>query len=186
MSFILLGILNSQVESAAGGAYELIESNILTSSASSVTFSSIPQDYKHLQIRSVALGTGGNLAMFRMRFNSDTGSNYAWHRLRGDGSSVSSAAGTSQSYIEPLQRIAGSSGNSTSYSAAIIDILDYAVTTKNKTTRTLGGHTLDSNFIFLNSGLWLNTSAISALELFVDGTNNFVSGSRFSLYGIRG
>lgn len=183
---MLLGILNSQVDQGGGSAFELISTQVLTGSASSVTFSSIPATYKHLQIRAVVLGTGGNLAMFRMRFNSDTGSNYAWHRLRGDGSSVSSAAGTSQSYIEPLQRIAGNTSNSTSYSGAVIDILDYAVTTKNKTTCTLGGHALDTNFIMLNSGLWMNTSAITALELYLDGTNNFVSGSRFSLYGIRG
>jgi len=67
----------------------------------------------------------------------------------------------------------------------VLDILDAYSTTKNKTIRSLSGMTGGANNLQLYSGLWNNTAAISSLNIF-PGATNFVAGSRFSLYGIRG
>lgn len=182
MSFILLGILNSQVTGAGGGSYELIESNILTTSASSVTFSSIPQDYKHLQIRAVVQNSGTSLN--KITFNGDTGTNYDFHSLTGTGSSVTSAASNNVAYLD--YRTAFTSDGANLFAPLILDLLDYSSTSKNSTARLFTGYDRVSFAqIMLRSGLWRNTAAVTSIT-FDANTQQFVSGSRFSLYGVRG
>jgi hypothetical protein len=176
MSPIPLGIL-AAAGGAPAGAYELISTQVLASSAASVTFSSIPQDYKHLQIRISARVTTDDYVA-KLNFNSDTGANYAFHRLIGNGSSVASSASASQAFI--WTAIYRSVANQ--FTAEVIDILDYSSANKNTTTRHLGGLATDQ--VQLNSGLWNNTAAVTAINL--SGYSDWVTGSRFSLYGIRG
>jgi hypothetical protein len=71
------------------------------------------------------------------------------------------------------------------FSAGFTDVLDPYSTTKNKTIRSLNGN-IDQSFIFLWSGLWMDTSSLTSITLSSQNAANFVSGSRFSLYGIRG
>jgi hypothetical protein len=172
---------------SGGGAYELIQSSILTSDTASVTFSSIPEDYKHLQIRMVSrnpTNTGGAL----LRINGDTGSNYVSHRIYGFGGSVTSSALESATNVDLIAFTSASLSSSTDFGAGVIDILDYTNTSKNTTIRGLGGREQGngstSDFIVLLSGLWINTSAVTSVSLTSEGT--FQTGSRFSLYGIRG
>lgn len=159
-------------------AYEWIASQTLSSSSSSVVFSSIPQNYKHLQIRMIAGDNTQTNNTFGLQFNSDTGSNYASHGLRGNGSTVSTNANTSQtgSYFFSV-------GGSTNWGTAIIDIHDYASTTKNKTIRTLAGYDANgSGIIGLGSGLWLNTNAINSINIHY---MTFAPSSKFMLFGIK-
>jgi hypothetical protein len=182
MTLAPLGILAS-----SGGApafYELIQTQVLGSSAASVTFSSIPATYTHLQLRYTAR-TNSNQSVLRGRFNSDTTSaNYSRHYLYGDGSSVGSAASANNGWLDfgPLEV------GSDLFTAGIVDVLDYANTNKNKTTRALAGRRGTSNpFIQLSSGAWFSTSAVTSLtvsEAFFG--QNLLTGSRFSLYGIKG
>jgi hypothetical protein len=181
------------VLSAAGaggveaGSYELIASEILTASQASITFSNLgdySSTYKHLQIRLTARtdrsGEAGDVLL--VRFNADGGSNYAYHNLVGNGSSVFSGAASSQTEMW-FWRIAGSTSTANSFGGMVMDILDpYA--TKNKTVRALAGFT-PTNEIYLNSGLWNNTASLTTISLDQIGSN-FVAGSRFSLYGIKG
>jgi len=170
---------------AAAGAYELISSTILSSSATTITFSSIPSTYKHLQIRFTARATSGSTSVIA-NFNSDSGSNYATHALTGDGSAVTSTNQTSQTRVI-VGRSASSSDSSGIFAPNIVDILDYANTSKNKTTRAFIGSIGAATNINLRSGLWMNTAAISTIALTqITGGNDFASGSRFSLYGIKG
>jgi len=113
-----------------------------------------------------------------MRFNSDSGSNYAYHQLKGNGSSVTSNANANQSRIVFEQ---SSNGN---WSADIIDILDPFETTKNTTVRILSG-AQTTGFISLVSGFWNNTAALTTILLQTEGFN-LATGSRFSLYGLKG
>jgi hypothetical protein len=83
----ILGIMASQISGhlfAPSGAYDSIATTTLSSPAASITFSSIPATYTHLQIRGIARSTAaaGNVSI---AYNSDTGSNYAGHDLYGDG-----------------------------------------------------------------------------------------------------
>lgn len=186
MSLILLGILNSQVSGAAGGSYELIESNILTSSASSVTFSSIPQDYKHLQIRAtVRSASPSNTDNLNVKVNNST-TGYISHRLFGNGLSVSSELNPDTAKWE-FNFFPGNGATTGAYKPIILDILDYANTSKNTTARALHG-VIEANEpirrINLDSGLWANTAAITSVSFQMG--SNILSGSRFSLYGIRG
>jgi hypothetical protein len=155
--------------------------------ATSIDFTNIPQGYKHLQIRFTCRGNdvSGDRALY-MRLNSDTGSNYAWHRLRGDGTAVSAGAGTSVDYIFCGSQVDGGTAASI-FSAGVVDILDYSNVYKFKTVRGLSG--FDKNgatgYINFNSGLWMNTAAITGISLFYQGSVNTVQYSRFSLYGIK-
>jgi len=164
------------------GSYELIETTILGSDAASTTFSSIPSTYKHLQIRMVAQSTDGNLSAF-VAMNGDSGSNYARHRLQGDGSTVASFAAANQTRAQ-FAIISNRADNANAPGSAVLDILDYQGT-KNKTIRSLFGNTTSgTNFVGLGSGVWLSTSTITSLT--ISATTSFASGSRFSLYGIKG
>ena len=188
---IPFGVLSA---AGAGGIpfesdYELIESTILTSNQASVTFSSLgtySSTYKHLQIRAVVKTNGlFDSDAIRLRFNSDTGSNYAYHTLVGNGSSVTSTAATSQTGAG-FGLSGASKYTGAPFGSFIMDILDvYA--TKNKTIRLLTGYNFtDDKLIALRSSVWLNTASVTTLTLNpVDGTN-LLTGSRFSLYGIRG
>jgi len=146
--------------------------------ASSVIFSSIPQTYTHLQIRALTLGTvAGNAG--KIHFNSDTTDSHYWnHYVYGSGSSASSAA-----YNQPYLPEFMGSGATTSPGASIIDILDYTNTNKNKTIREIGGYDANgSGYITLSSVLWLNTSAITTIEI---DLSSFQQYSQFALYGVK-
>lgn len=189
MSLILLGILNSQVTAAGGGAYELIESNILTSSASSVTFSSIPQDYKHLQIRVAAKSTNASTGFHPIygRFNGVSSGVYTSHTLRGTGSSVSSGVTTtSATQINDLMHVPQTYFEGDyHFGVAVMDILDYSNTSKNTTLRSLAGVSAANNYrVQLASGLYMQTTAVTSFQLF-PLSGNFAANSRFSLYGVK-
>jgi len=189
MSFILLGILNSQAAGAGGaGAYDLLESTVLTSSASSVSFTGLDSytDYKHLQIRytgqSILAGNTG-LDNLQINFNSSSGT-YQNHFLRGTGSVVESGS-QSFSYINIIQALTRS-GATNIFSPVIIDILDFSSANKNTTVRALtGGLTSSETAVALQSGLWVDTSAVTSVELTNPNARDFATDSRFSLYGIR-
>jgi hypothetical protein len=171
-----------------GATYELIATEILGSDTTTVTFSSLgtySADYKHLQLRIVGRANGGGEESFYAQFNADSGSNYASHRLVGNGSTVTSVANTSTTSILPIL-FAGNSVTTTAWSGAIVDILDAYSTTKNKTTRTLSGVSNDAPRISLSSGLWASTSSITSITIGRSGGGNMFAGSRYSLYGIKG
>ena len=173
----------------AAGSYELISSTVLTGSAATVSFSSIASTYKHLEIR-VASRTdlAGSSDYIFMRFNSDTASNYTRHDIDGTGSAVEVDAGANQSSIRQSYT-AGASLTANAFGASVTSVLDYASTSKFKTSRSLSGVTYasgTSGAIALMSGLWRSTSAVTSIELRPAFGTNFVAGSRFSLYGIKG
>lgn len=162
----------------------LIERQTLASATTSITFASIPQTYKHLQVRINGLMSSAGDVM-QMRYNADTAANYRYHTLVGNNGNVTAAGvGSAQSQI----RVYGVAwGTVTTYpNVAIIDIHDYASSTKYKTNRVFSGednNTTNQGEINLNSGLWMSTSAITSLTIF-SGVN-FNSGSTFALYGMK-
>lgn len=163
-------------------AFDSIATATGTGSSGTITFSSIPSTYQHLQIRcNVIESPAGDTQI--LRFNGDSGSNYARHNLYGQGTSAVALASTSTTSIPvgPIQQ----GLDSTQPSPCIIDIHDYASTTKNKTVRVFTG--IDKNGsgdVTLTSGLWMSTNAITSLTISVPG--NFTTSSTFALYGIKG
>lgn len=177
---MILGILASS-GGGASTAYESIATTTITSNTS-FTLSSIPSTYTHLQLRINMVKTAAGANEIFMRFNGDTATNYASHKMTGTGSTINASGATSRTSIYAL---AGFSGAITTYSnVAVIDILDYANTTKNKTSRSLNGgdQNAASSYIEVDSGLWLNTAAITSITIF--STSTFTSGS-IALYGIK-
>jgi hypothetical protein len=153
--------------------------------SSTISFTSIPSTFTHLQVRVFARDTQVSGAhSLRLQFNSDTGSNYTYHAITGDGASASSGALTAQSTQYPGY-LMGTSGTTGVFAATIIDILDYTNTNKNKITRTISG--VDNNGsgnIGLMSGMWINTTSITRIDLLPAASTNFIQNSRFDLYGI--
>ena len=146
--------------------------------SASVTFSSIPATYTHLQVRASSAQASANWAI--LNFNSDTGSNYAGHFLIGNGSAASTYSFASN--VGPLNFY---SGTGSVFGPAILDILDYANTNKYKTVRSLNGYDANgSGQLQLVSNLWMSTSAITSITL-TPNSPNFSQYSSFALYGIR-
>lgn len=182
---IPLGILATTAGGAAAGAYELISTTILGSDTNNIEFTSIAQTYKHLQIRATTRESSATIgANFNVRMNGITSSSYSHHRLSGNGSSVSSSNFANASNII-MHELPYSGSTSGIFSSSIIDILDYASTAKNKTIRALTGATPADTGIKLVSGVLYSTSAITSVTLYTTATS-FLTGSRFSLYGIKG
>lgn len=181
----ILGILASSVPAAAGD-YESIATVTGTGSSGTITFSSIPSTYTHLQIRYIGRVTNSDTAdNIFIQFNSDTGSNYAWHYLQGDGASTAASGASSQSKILS-GRVSAATAASDIMGAGVLDLLDYANTNKYKTLRTLTGQDRNGGgVIVMTSGLWQNTSAVSTITITNGSATNFTTSSHFALYGIR-
>ncbi len=182
----ILGIWASQ--NYPRNSYESIATTTVGSGgAATITFSSIPSTYTHLQLRWIAKTDRADTDdVVQMQFNSDTGSNYSWHGLAGTGSAVGANAGASQSKIEVKWGATGNSGATNIFAMAVVDILDYKNTNKYKTTRTLQGADLNgSGQIYLSSGSWRDTSAITSIVLNRQFGSNFLQYSSFALYGIK-
>jgi hypothetical protein len=167
------------------GDFELIASTILDSSQPSITFSNLgnySSTYKHLQFRVVARDNNAiDESSYTLRFNSDTNNaNYNYHGLVGIVTTVISFSNTSGITFP----IAGANQTANSFAGTVFDILDAFSTSKNKTIRAAAGHTSAINRVSLLSGLWRNTDSITNISF--NPVGNFVAGSRFSLYGIRG
>ena len=173
-------------------SFESIATATGTGSSGTITFSSIPSTYTSLQIRilskTIRTGSFGTNDGF-LQFNGDTGSNYSYHYLIGDGSSASAAGGASQTSMR-IARIDQSSfsGLTNMMATAIIDIHDYASTTKAKTVRYISGNDTNNvgdGQVNLGSGGWFSTSAVNQVSIFVSGTS-FTTSTVISLYGIKG
>ena len=155
--------------------YESIQTiTVGAGGTANVEFTSIPSTYKHLQVR-VSVSDGGSL----VQLNSDTGTNYKRHYLYADGTAGYAGSGGATNGLSFL-----SFGNSSSFAANIIDILDYTNTNKYKTLRNLSGVDYSgSGELFIVSGLWLSTSVITSIKF---SGNTIGQGSTFALYGIKG
>jgi hypothetical protein len=167
-------------------AYFPIATTTLATATASVTFSSIPATYTHLQIRYIARGAS-NLAGVMITINSDTGTNYSSHNVGGNGS-VTFAGGSATQAGPLLGYMAPSGSGSNIFGSGIADILDYANINKYKTVRTISGtdDNASINYTGLLSDLWQSTSAVSAVTLAAQFGSNFAQYSSFALYGIKG
>jgi hypothetical protein len=189
----ILGIIASQGRILPNSYESIATVTVGSGGQSTVTFSSIPATFEHLQIRGILRNTAGTSGSkdLGMNFNGDTGANYrAYKIIYGDGSSAAAAAsGTSAA---ALNKIVNANflddGNTASvYGAWICDILDYRNTNKYTVTRSLNGQDLNgSGRMNFFSGLWQSTSAITSIDLTVEGGNNFKQYTQFALYGIKG
>jgi hypothetical protein len=169
-------------------SFESIATATSAGSSATLTFSSIPSTYSSLQIRfmSKPAASGGAI---KMQLNGITTSTYWYHYLIGVGTAA--AAGSSGSATDAMFVMDNLVAPVTNiFGVGIIDIHDYASTTKLKTIRSLSGvddnTSANGNEIQLWSGKNGATTAISSITFSNTSGQNFASGTVFSLYGIKG
>jgi hypothetical protein len=161
------------------GDYESIATANGTGSSGTITFSSIPSTFSHLQIRGAVLGTG-NADIYVQTVPAGT-QTVKSHLLNGNGATTAGDSTTSQIYLNY-----GITIDSTNPMVFVIDILDYANTNKNKTLRWLSGTDKNgSGYIQAGSALILSTTAMSEVSVKLTA-NSFSTSSKIALYGIRG
>ena len=182
----ILGITASQITGRlavpdTGAMFPLGMVQVGSAGASTITFSSIPSTYTHLQIRCFTASSNPSASM-TMNFNSDNASaNYRDHLLFGTGSATFSNTDGNAEYIG-MQGSAMTTGPG----VQIIDILDYKNTNKYKTSRFASGYDANgSGYVFYGSSLWMNTAAINQIVI-GRNTSGFFQYSNFALYGIKG
>lgn len=202
-TFTVVGTTNYGVSSVASAASNSITPASLTAyqsiatvsvgsgGASSITFSSIPSTFTHLQVRGI---TQTNRATYpfeemRMTFNGDTSAIYYWQNLDGDGSSAYAQNGANQNYIQMDQAGTSTANN---WGPLILDILDYKETSKFKAITALAG--ASSNISYggymgvssVNGGAYLSTTAISSINIRPAFSSQFNQYTQLALYGIKG
>ena len=153
--------------------YEPIATQTLTSSQSSVSFTSIPSTYTDLVLVFNGEGTTDDNVVFR--FNSDSGSNYSNTRLSNNGNTPESAGFSNDTWIRYDYR----NYLSTARNTTIYYLMNYSNTNTYKTVlirNNKGASAIDAAI-----GLWRSTSAISSIYLGAP----YASGSTFTLYGIK-
>ena len=188
----ILGIIASQNYTRITSSYESIQTYTATGGESTITLGSIPTTYTHLQIRFMSRDsyTGGSaeFANASIQFNSTAGTSYADHYLKGDGTSATAGGTTSTAAIGTVYGSTYGPTTST-FATGIIDILDYASTSKYKTVKGFTGANFNNTStdfgVILGSGLFMSTSAITSIKFF-PVVSGFSAGSTFALYGIKG
>lgn len=187
---ILLGTIASGITNSKLSSFESIATvDVGAGGLSTITFSSIPQTYAHLQIRAIARGTwvnAGGLVSWRLKMNGQDGAGYVSHQLYANAGGVGSYYTPISGGIE-LNDIPNNNAPASNYGAIIMDILDYTRTNKHKVIRASFGRDANttSGHIGLISGVFLETPAVTSLT-FVPGADSFAQNSSFALYGIKG
>ena len=176
---------------APQGDYESIATVTVGSGGSaSISFTSIPSTYQHLQIRGIARASIADSADHNIvaAFNSDTThTNYRTHVLDGNGATASSGTAQIANFYAGAGLTPGNSSTASTFSGSVVDILDYTNTNKNTTVRTLNGFdTNGAGYARFGSSVWLNTAAITSIDISLRTGTSFVQHSSFALYGIKG
>lgn len=177
----------------ATSAFDSLSTVLLSSSASSINFSNIPQTYTHLQLRVTTRNdrADNGAQSTTIAFNGDiTHTNYRSHILYYAASAANPASEANQlsGYYAAIGYTSAANMTANVFGIQVIDILDYSNTSKNTTVRTLFG--LDSNsatagYAGFASSLWMNTAAVSYISMTTLPSANFVTNTSVALYGIK-
>lgn len=174
--------------SLAGDFQSIATTTVGVGGTGTITFSSIPSTYKHLQIRMLArTDRASTIDAIKVQFNNiTTTSQYRSHFLYGDGAATASGDNGATAGVT-LYQLTAASATASIFAIMVIDILDYANTNKHKTIRSLGGHDRNgAGEVDFCSGVWMDTAAISEIDIVPNLGTNFVQYSSFALYGIKG
>jgi hypothetical protein len=168
--------------------YNLITSNVLGSSAASVTFSSIPATYTDLVVQaSMRTDRVDVLDIAGITFSSDTSTNYSATTLYGNGASVTSSIRSNFANVRE-NTIIGNSGLSNTFGSFEMYIPNYLISASKPFSGfmvTENNSSTSGTAIVAVSNLWRNTATISSMNFFPITGPNFLTGSSFYLYGIK-
>ena len=168
--------------------YTLISSNILSTSAASVTFSSIPATYTDLVLKySSRHDNAFSISQSAITFNGSSAANYSETALYGNSISATSGRQSGSSDISFMYDDANSATANT-FSNTELYIPNYTVSA-NKPMSWFGvtennATTSNSAMVVGNASLWRDNSAITSITILALASRNFLTGSSFYLYGI--
>jgi hypothetical protein len=159
--------------------YEKVESIVLSSTQATVTFTSISGAYTDLVLVMNPIANTLSGSYPYLRFNGDSGSNYSRSMMQSTGSAAQTdrSINSSEGYF-----IYGNQVTTNGSFSAIVNIMNYSNTTTRKTF--LSRTNVASDRVEALVGLWRSTSAITSITIYC-GSNSFVSGATFTLYGIK-
>lgn len=185
----ILGIVSSGVIEQTSPAFESIASFNGTGSSNEFDFTNIPQTYKHLQLRIYGRcgdASADNARGFNMYLNNTIASEYAYYTFHSNSGGTISTENFYPASGAFVYCIAQSQDGE--YGVGIIDFYDYADTSKHTHIKSLGGvafgdSTYDRTHIGATS--WDQTTAVNRIRMISNG-GNLNSGTRVSLYGIKG
>ncbi len=163
-------------------AYEFI--GAASPTGTTVSFTSIPQTYKHLRLHIVGRSTYTAYdQQGYVTFNSDTGSNYRKRYTLSNGSTPLYASSGAAAYSWALPDFPGSYIDSNNFGSGVCEIFDYSDTNKITTLSGFGGYSYGG--YGQATGYWNNTAAVTRIDIQI-ANGNWASGSHFALYGIKG
>ena len=179
------------------GAFDALATVTLNATTASLTFSGIPTGYKHLQVRALFQTTRAtyNIDDIDLAFNGVvTGGTYARHYLEANiqNNGTVNAGGNASADKMVYMATGTSTVSANCFGGAVLDILDYASTSKFKTVRSLSGGDANGGAsgyfptVSLRSGVWMSTSAITSMTFNTSfGGSSFAANSTFALYGVK-
>ena len=166
--------------------YTLISSNVLSSSAASVTFSSIPATYTDLVLRVSARSANSGVENdITINLNNSTVANYSYTLIQGTGSETSSNSASNDSSFY-YYYVDGNTATANTFGSFEVYFANYA-SSANKVNSGFFVQENNTTGAYINAfaGLWSNVSAINEIKITSQSAANFVSGSSFYLYGIK-
>lgn len=171
-----------------GNYFSIATVTVPSGGAATVTFAGIPSGYKHLQVRGIARCEASTDRNLRLYLNGDTtNANYKQHWLYGNGGG--SAYSESNTVAPQIGYLPMSSDTASIFGATVVDVLDYASTTKTKTVRALfgwDGNGSTSGLVGLGSGFQTSsTAAVTSLSIAMSNGADLNEFSTFALYGVK-
>jgi hypothetical protein len=195
----ILGVLDSAKTGnlVTNNFYSIATTTVGAGGSLSITFSSIPSTYTHLQIRGIMRNTSAAYAGIQnlaMQFNGDTSAAYIYRYNYANGDvtvtpGTNWSGGGSAGILMQWGNLSDG-GTANTYGGAIIDIYDYTSTIKYKTARGVCGVSQNgvagvNSGIGMNSGYWASTAAINSITLTQSSGGYFKQYSSLALYGVK-
>lgn len=161
--------------------YEPIATTTLGTEAANITFSSISSAYTDLRLVFVGIKPATGNTSAQVQLNSDTGANYSWTNMNGNGTTAASSKGTSDSSI-PL--VLFSAITTTNPQMGTMDLMSYSGSTYKTVLVNEASDKNGSGVVARTVGLWRSTSAINSIKIYDGSSRNFGIGTTATLYGI--
>jgi hypothetical protein len=161
--------------------YEPIATTTLGTAGTTITFTSIPSTYTDLKlVLSVSSFSTANEPI--LRFNNDSGANYAWTRMIGTGSSRTSNRITGIGYLG-FDQATSATGKPLLFS---YDIFSYASSIFKPSSYFAANNIgVDGGYVMNSVGIWRSTATINRVDLALINGGNYNIGTMATLYGIK-
>ena len=161
--------------------YTPIESKVLGSATTGVSFITIPQTYTDLVlVMQVKASAGSNPIVQVGNSSVDTGSNYSTTWMTGNGSTATSSRQSNATSYLPDYNGYATTGDGCNI---IVQFMNYSNSTTYKTFLSRANNAASG--VDATVGLWRSSNPIAKIDISTGSANTFSIGSTFTLYGIK-